>query len=187
MIESKIYERIDFTVNPLPRDEYDSCSFLNCNFYNAELSHITFRDCKFENCDFSLAKLKNTGLNNIQFAGCKLLGVLFNECNQFLLSVEFENCMLKLAVFNKLKLKKTHFKNCNLEEADFTETELTSTLFDNCDFRRAIFHKTKLDKSDFRTSINYSIDPENNNIRKAKFSISGVVGLLDKYDIDIQY
>jgi uncharacterized protein YjbI with pentapeptide repeats len=186
MIESKTFERVDFTIKPLPRDEYDTCNFLNCNFYTAELSHITFRDCRFENCDFSLAKLKNTGLNNIQFVGCKLLGVLFSECNQFLLSVEFENCMLKLSVFNKLKLKKTNFKNCNLEETDFTETELTGSLFDNCEFRRAIFYKTKLEKSDFRTSINYSIDPENNNIRKAKFSISGVVGLLDKYDIDIQ-
>jgi len=49
----------------------------------------------------------------------------------------------------------------------------------------AIFENTILEKADFRTSLNYSIDPENNRIRKAKFSILEISGLLDKYDIEI--
>ena len=32
----------------------------------------------------------------------------------------------------------------------------------------------------------YYIDPEMNNIRRAKFSIGGVAGLLNKYDIIIE-
>ena len=32
----------------------------------------------------------------------------------------------------------------------------------------------------------HSIDPETNRIKKAKFSISGVLGLLHKYDIEIE-
>jgi uncharacterized protein YjbI with pentapeptide repeats len=102
------------------------------------------------------------------------------------LSFDFENCLLKLAVFNKLKLKKTRFKNCNLQETDFTETDLNGSVFDNCDFQRAIFHKTNLEKADFRSSFNYSIDPELNRIRKARFSRVGIAGLLDKYGIDIE-
>jgi fluoroquinolone resistance protein len=43
-----------------------------------------------------------------------------------------------------------------------------------------------LEKADFRTAYNYSIDPEKNRIKKAKFSIFGVTGLLDKYDIEIE-
>jgi len=155
-------------------------------FYSGDLSHITFRECKFDSCDFSLARLKNTTLNDIHFVDCKLLGVQFEECNPFLLSVDFENCLLKLAVFNKLKLKKTRFKNCNLQETDFTETDLSGSVFDNCDFQRAIFHRTNLEKADFRSSFQYSIDPENNRIRKARFSRMGVVGLLDKYGIEIE-
>ena len=186
MIEKQLFERIDYTVNGLPRGEYENCTFLNCNFYNAELSHITFRECRFENCDFSLAKFKNTALSGILFVGCKLLGVSFEECNPFLLGLDFENCLLKLAVFNKLKLKKTRFKNCNLQETDFTETDLTASTLDNCDLQRAIFDKTLLEKADFRTSFNYSIDPENNRIKKARFSRVGVVGLLDKFGIEIE-
>jgi hypothetical protein len=37
-----------------------------------------------------------------------------------------------------------------------------------------------------RTSFNYSINPELNRIKKAKFSMPAVVGLLDKYDIEIE-
>ena len=47
------------------------------------------------------------------------------------------------------------------------------------------FAGTILEKVDFRTAFNYSIDLERNRIKKARFSAKGVVGLLDKYDIDI--
>jgi len=49
----------------------------------------------------------------------------------------------------------------------------------------ATFDKTMLEKADFRTAYNYSIDPDNNRIKKAKFSQSGLGGLLHKYDIVI--
>ena len=59
-------------------------------------------------------------------------------------------------------------------------------MFDNCNLLQAIFDHTVLEKADFRTSYNYSIDPEINRMKKARFSISGISGLLDKYDIDIE-
>jgi uncharacterized protein YjbI with pentapeptide repeats len=62
---------------------------------------------------------------------------------------------------------------------------LTSSVFDNCDLARATFDQTILEKADFRTSYNYSIHPETNRIKKAKFSLSGIGGLLDRYDIEI--
>jgi hypothetical protein len=43
-----------------------------------------------------------------------------------------------------------------------------------------------LEKADIRTSHNYTIDPEKNKVKKAKFSIHGIAGLLDKYDIEIE-
>jgi len=43
-----------------------------------------------------------------------------------------------------------------------------------------------LEKVNFLTSYNYSIDPENNRLKKAKFSMNGLAGLLGKYDIEIE-
>jgi fluoroquinolone resistance protein len=59
-------------------------------------------------------------------------------------------------------------------------------VFDNCDLSKASFDNTILEKADFRTAFNYSINPESNKIKKAKFSVSGIAGLLDKYDIHIE-
>ena len=93
---------------------------------------------------------------------------------------------MNLTSFYKLKLKGTRFKNCGLQEADFTDSDLSLVSFDNCNFERAIFEGTNLEKADFRTSFHYSIDPSVNRIKKAKFSQSGLAGLLDKYDIVIE-
>ena len=43
-----------------------------------------------------------------------------------------------------------------------------------------------LEGVDFRSSFNYSIDPSLNRIKKARFAISGLPGLLDKFDIEIE-
>jgi hypothetical protein len=47
------------------------------------------------------------------------------------------------------------------------------------------FDNTILEKADLRTAFNFSINPVNNRIRKAKFSIAGLAGLLDQFDIEI--
>ncbi len=80
----------------------------------------------------------------------------------------------------------TLFKNSQLQGIDFTETDLTSAVFDNCDLSQAIFDLSILEKADFRTAYNYSINPENNRLKKAKFSVLGLSGLLDNYDIEIE-
>jgi hypothetical protein len=49
-----------------------------------------------------------------------------------------------------------------------------------------VFENTNIEKADFRTSFNYSINPEINRIKKAMFSKQGVVGLLNHLDIDIE-
>jgi fluoroquinolone resistance protein len=185
MYEDKIIEKTDYSVNYLPKGQYENCSFLNCVFSNSDLTDIHFVDCVFRDCDFSLAKLYNTLLNDINFFNCKLLGLRFDICNDSGLSFNFENCNLKLSSFYKLKLKKTFFKNCNLQEVDFSEADLTGAVFKNCDLQRAGFQNTNLEKADLSSSYNYSIDPEKNKLKKARFSSPGILGLLDKYDLVI--
>lgn len=183
--ENKVLEKIDYSGKMLTNKELENCTFISCVFSQADLSNTRFTDCEFRNCNFSMAIIRNTSLKDVKFRNCKLLGLNFNECNKFLLSLDFEGCILNLSSFYKLKLKNTRFINCSLKEVDFSDTDLTSSLFDNCDFERAIFASTLLEKADFRTSFNYQIDPENNKIKKARFSLAGVPGLLAKYNIEI--
>ena len=185
-VEEKTFDKIDFTEKPLAKGNYENCYFNNCNLSNADLSGIHFSECAFAGCNLSLAKLGGTKFNDIKFKDCKLLGLRFDHCDDFLFSVRFDDCILKLSSFYKRKLKKTVFRNTNLQEADFTEADVSGSVFDNCDLLRATFVNAVLEKADFRTAYNYAIDPEVNRMKKARFSIAGVAGLLGKYDIVIE-
>jgi fluoroquinolone resistance protein len=192
-IEEKTFDKIDFTQNLLNKGEYEYCTFLNCDLSYTDLSEFKFLECEFSGCNISLAKLTQTALKDIKFQNCKMLGLNFGDCNEFGFAVSFDTCILDRASFvdptsalkKRVKLKQTVFKNSQLYEVDFTECDLSSAVFDNCDLIGAIFKDTILEKADLRTAINYSIDPELNRIKKAKFSRSGIAGLLDKYDIEI--
>jgi fluoroquinolone resistance protein len=185
LIEFLNFDKIDCTVKPLEKAEYDHCNFLNCNFYESDVSDITFSSCRFENCDFSLARCMKAVFNDVRFVNCKLLGLHFDNCNPLLLSVYFENCLIRISSFYRLKLKKTKFIRCNLQEADFTDADLSGALFDNCDLQGALFENTNLERADLFSSYHFSIDPEKNRIRKARFSKAEIAGLLHKYDIEI--
>ncbi len=184
-IEDKLFEKIDFTENTLLVGEYENCRFVNCVFSNTNLSKISFSECEFTACDLSTAKLHKTSFRDTRFKSCKLLGLHFEDCATILFTVDFDNSLINLSSFYKMKIKKLQFKNSSLQEVDFTEADLSGAIFDNCDLARAKFENTILEKVDFRTAFNYSINPEINKVKKAKFSLPSVIGLLDKYGIEI--
>ncbi len=184
--ENEDYLKIDYTVSPMPKGKYENCRFVNCNFLNADFSTVHFTECEFVGCNLSMAKLSQTSLCSIQFKDCKMLGLHFDHGNEFLFAVAFDNCQLNLSSFFGLKLKKTIFKNTTLHEVDFSNSDLTQATFDQCDLMNAIFDNTLLEKVDFRTAYNYTIHPEKNRLKKAKFAVSGLSGLLQHFDIVIE-
>jgi len=185
-IEDKKFEKINFIEKPLLIGTYENCVFNNCDFSNADLSNFSFSECEFSGCNISMAKLTKTSFNDIVFKDCKLLGLYFEDCHSTPFIVAFENCILNFSSFYKQKLKKTVFRNSTIQEVDFTDADLHSSVFDQCDLTKTKFENTILEKVDLRTAFNYSINPELNKIKKAKFSIPGIIGLLDKYDIEIE-
>lgn len=186
MQETYIHDRIFDKNNSLIKAEYENCTFSNCDLADRDLSEFRFIDCTFKGCNLSMAKLSMTVFRDVEFKDSKMLGLRFDTCNEFGLSFSFDGCQLNHSTFYKRKIKKTAFKNSQLQGTDFTETDLTNAVFDNCNLTQAVFYHTILEKADFRTSFNFSIDPELNRIKKAKFSIHSVLGLLQKYDIDIE-
>lgn len=175
----------NYAIEGFPKGEYENCLFKNCNFNSADLRHVVFMDCQFEQCDLSNIKVPDTAFKNVRFGDCKLLGVQFGECNDFLLEMNFSNCQLNLTSFYKLKLKGIKFINCDLREADLTEADLTNSKFADCDLMGAVFDRTKLDRSDLYTAYNFSINPEINSIKKAHFSSGNIQGLVSHLDIKV--
>ena len=122
----------------------------------------------------------------VQFENCKLLGLHFEYCNDFLFEVNFQNCLLNLSSFYKLKMKKAKFMQCEMHEVDFTNTDLSAAIFNDCDLMNSTFEQTNLEKADLRGAQHFSIDPERNKIKKAKVSHATISGFLDKYDLIIE-
>ncbi len=184
--EEEKYSGINYANELLEKGEYDNCEFTNCQMRELDLSGYIFADCLFKDCDLSMSTLLNTAFSNVKFMNCKLLGLQFDQCHAFMFSVRFELCQLNLSSFYQRKLKKGWFKDCQLHEVDFTEADLNKTIFDNCDLNSAIFDRTNLESADFRTSFNYTLDPDLNKVKKARFSLQGLPGLLGKYDLRIE-
>lgn len=181
----KTFDKDNITLTPLQKGEYENCIFNQCDLSNSDLSKIRFIDCEFKSCDLSLAKINRTAFRDVKFKECKMLGLRFDGCHDFGLAFTFEGCVLNHSCFAATKLRKTTFKNSQLQEADFTDADLTGAVFDCCDLKGAIFENTILEKADLRTAYNYSFDPEMNRIKKARFSLAGIPGLLQKYDIEV--
>lgn len=184
-IENQVFEKIDFSKTHFHRGDYEHCTFIRCNFSHQDISTVRFSECIFDTCDMSLSKIVETEFQEVEFINSRLLGLQFDTCSNFLCSMSFDACILDFSSFRGLKIKNTSWKNCQLHEVNFTESDLTGSVFLNCDFTRAVFEKTILEKADLRSSRNFSIDPENNRIKKARFSSSEIQGLLYKYNIII--
>lgn len=183
---SKLFKNIAHSDSDKTNKEFENCTFTNCDFSNGVFSYSKFIDCIFTNCNLSNAKLNRCQMNNVTFKDCKLIGINFMECNDFLFALKFENCVLDYASFSKKKMPKTPFISTSTKNVDFTESDLTKSLFFNSDLSNAIFYKSLLKEADFTGAANFDIDPENNIVKKAKFSLTGIPGLLKKYDIHIE-
>jgi uncharacterized protein YjbI with pentapeptide repeats len=182
----QLFEKAKFPHKAHQEAVFENCVFKGCDLSELSFSATDFIDTTFETCNFTMAKFSDTGLKNVTFKGCKLSGVNLSNCKDFLFSANFEDCILDYASFHKKKNKKCSFINCSMKSTDLTEADLTEASFQNCDLQNAEFGRTILIGANLSTSFNFNIDPEQNQIRKAKFSQEGLAGLLGKYGIIVE-
>lgn len=166
--------------------ELEQCRFADCDLGEADLRNLRFIDCQFERCNLALAKVGNAGFQNVQFIECKLTGLQFTACRDMLFEVQFERCKLDYASFFGKKMPRTPFVQCSLREVDFTNADLTEAVFQESTLDRALFNDTQLGGADFTTASGFVIDPALNPMRKAKFSLEGLPGLLAQCGLVVQ-
>lgn len=166
--------------------DYEQCDFVGCDFSDFNFSGFKFSQCRFVDCNLSLAKLGDTALREVEFQNCKMLGLRFEDCNQFGFSIDVKMSLLTHASFYQMDLRKCRFEETDFEGVDFTEANLVKLKFNDCNFKAAIFLNSNLESVDFREAFNFVINPEENNVKKAKFSRENVLGLLQHLDIVIK-
>ena len=183
------YERVFIAsqTNSIPeKAEYEHCSFDGFDFNTINLSGYIFIDCTFESCNLSMCGLSQTSFRNVIFKNCKLLGLRWDHCQVFMFAVHFENCKLDMSNFYGVRLKKANFKSSSLKDVDFTEADMTDVSLDDCDCSGAVFEQTNLANADLRTAIHYIINPNQNNVKNAKFNWPAANGLLVSFGVKIE-
>lgn len=165
-------------VRPEPDAELEHCQLDGCDFARFVWDGAEFAHCSFSNCDLAMAVLDGVALHQSVFQDCKLIGVDFAKCSQYQFSVTFRNCILDYAQFDHHVLKEMLFENCQLREVSFNECNLTGARFVDCDLDGASFTRCNLEGADFRSARNYTLDPAQNRLKNARFSLPGVLSLL---------
>jgi len=166
-------------------------SILDMHFYKIDFSWMklswkNFINCKFEKCNLSNVIINDTTLNNVDFIKSKIMWIKFNKIKQILSNFNFFDCNIILCDFKSLKMTNTIFRDSKIFESDFYYTNLEWADFSFCEMQNTIFEKTILKKACFLWSSWFFIDPNKNNLIKAKFSRDNAIELLNSLDIIIE-
>lgn len=171
--------------NILTNATYENCTFIRCDFCQMDLSAFQFIDCTFIECNLQLIKMTKTLWRDVVFTQSKMIGLRFDEAQNLGLAIKCEHCNLSQSVFYGCKLIQASFEHCNLEHCDFTSADCKKTSFAYAQLLHTQFDQTNLQEADFRHAQNFQINPNNNKLKKAKFSKDGLSGLLTSYQLII--
>jgi len=90
-------------------DEFENCTFKQCDFSDARLSNMIFIECEFIECNLSNALMSNTSFQNVIFDNCKIVGVHFEHDNPVGVQLNVEECFLDHASLYQMKVSCTRF------------------------------------------------------------------------------
>jgi uncharacterized protein YjbI with pentapeptide repeats len=178
-------EFIQYNEKILDSIYFDDCTFIKCDFSKAVFSSCKFAECTFIDCNLSLALLKNCVFNDITFEKCRLIGISWSNCEEPF-NVTFNSCNISQNSFHLLDLRQMKFINTLIKDTGFEECNLERALFDNCDLELTSFINNNLKKANFLSSKNYLIDPKQNDIENAEFSLPEALSFLSLLPIKIR-
>lgn len=164
---------------------FDECEFIDCTFIGCKFEKCRLITCKFEKCDLSNIIPMNSEFHEVKFTTCKAIGIDWTRASK-IKELNFTGCLVNYSNFRLLKLPKTVIRKCEVKDADFIETDLKDSDLTGSDFENSIFFKSDLSGVDFTHATNYTIDVNNNTLKKTRFSLPEALSLLSNLDIIVE-
>jgi uncharacterized protein YjbI with pentapeptide repeats len=173
----------------LVSSEFYDCDFNQCSFVESIFQGCKFVNCLFRECDISLLQVPECSFSSARFLDSKVLGVNWTQADWATTGLgkplEFLRSIINHSTFIGLKLKGIQITNCVALEVDFREADLSQADFTGTDLSRSMFKNTILIEADLSQACNYHIDPGQNALKGAKFSMPEAMALLYSMDIEL--
>jgi fluoroquinolone resistance protein len=184
-IEDEEFSGLRLAEADLRGKSFVSCRFLQCDFSAADFSGALVADCSFVGCNLSLVKIKNARWQGVALRECKIAGVNFASLSELLSDFSFADCLLQSCIFSGMSQKKQSFRKCQVRDCDFHRTDLREADFSDAVLTGSLFEQCNLSKADFGTATGYTINPLNNTLKGARFSLPEAMTLLSALGIRV--
>ena len=185
----EVFRGVELEGSTLASCEFEGCRFVGCRLSESEIRACRFVDCAFVQCDLSLVRLPRSTFSACRFEDSKIMGVNWTEAQwpetRLWVPIGFARCVISHSTFMGLTLKEIRIVDCRADDVDFRESDLTKADFGGTDLSGSLFGNTNLTGADLSSARNYRIDPRENVITGAKFSLPEAISLLDGLGIDL--
>jgi uncharacterized protein YjbI with pentapeptide repeats len=187
--EDEVLQGIELGGVEVRSSEFHECRFDGGTLCESVLRACRFVECVFERCDLSLVRLPGSAFSACHFENSKIIGVNWTEASwpatRLWPPVSFARCVLNHSTFLGLDLTGVRITECTALDVDLREANLTGACFDGTDLTGSQFGRTDLTDADLRSAKGYRIDPRENTLRGAHFSLPEAISLLEGLDIDL--
>ena len=171
-------------------NEFHDCTFDRCSFVETTFQSCRFVNCVFQHCDLSLVQVPDCSFAATRFESSKVIGVNWTRAHwpvtKLWGSICFSRCAISHSTFIGLNLGRIQIQDCVAVNVDFRETDLSRANFAGTDLSDSLFLSTDLTKADLSQARTYWIDPSQNIVKKARFSLPEAMSLLHGLDVVLE-
>jgi uncharacterized protein YjbI with pentapeptide repeats len=182
-----VFRGVDLEGRAVASSEFEECRFVGLRLKEAEVRECRFLECTFSQCDLSLVRVPGSTFSACRFEDSKMLGVNWTEARwpekRLWVPIGFERCVLNHSTFLGLDLRTVRVVDSTAHDVDFREADLTEATFAGTDLSGALFGGTNLTGADLSSAEGYRIDPRQNTLKGARFSLPEAISLLDGLEI----
>ena len=187
--ENKFFQDTSCKEETITNKVFDHCQFKKVRFDNSHFKQCHWIDCEIEACNLSMVAFEQCRFDDVIFSDSKLIGVDWTRVKwpsiRLASPLKFYQSDLSCCNFFALMFPEILMEACKLHGVDFREATLSEASFVGSDFKDSLLMHTDLSGADFTDAINYFINPFDNTIRGAKFSMPDAMNLLNGFEIEI--
>lgn len=187
--EEVIFKDLQLVHLELTGSEFTGCTFTHCSLVEAVLRDCRFVGCRFIGCDLSLLQVPGSSFTTTRFENTRLLGINWTLAHWPAAGlgdpVGFWKCGLSHSTLLGISLPGLQLIDCAVLEVDFREADLSGADLSGSDLSGSLFLHTNLAAADLSRARNYHINPAENKLHGAKFSLPEAMALLYCLDIEL--